>query len=335
MWQLLSRPLEWLGRLRIGFSLRRSLRVGDPNLPDAQGGMGWRDYVTAEALFDIWGPVEGSPWVPYHAVPLFAAIDRIKREDLGPGDVVPPSVPAVAEVPALSGGDLAPGAPGIADAPVVPPATVPDSFPHARPGAAAPHWLNAQTMVIVDLPDPAVVEVGTWLVMAGCQPVCTFDNWPHARGLLKAERLLAALLRWATTVAAARSRLVAHSPPVWLCDSARLGQRAGTPGEFDNRYYLDDSILPGPSVVAAAGIARVVYVTAGAPAVPTIDLDEFFAELRKAHIALWHVDLANGLDPVELVLPTVPRPAPSAGFRRSAAGGFGTEVPQPSSSSSG
>lgn len=306
MWRLWSRPLEWLGRLRLGFSLPRSLRVGDPGTQDAAGGFGWRDYVDAEKLFDLWGPVVDSPWVPYHTVPLFASLDRIKRDDIGPGEPVPPG--------------------GV---------TPPHPYPHAQPGEPAPPWVRRDTLTIVDLPGPHAVETGAWLVTAGCQPVCTFDNWPHPRGLIKAERVLAELLRHATTVAAARVHLTTDAPPVWICDNARLGQRAGSPGQFDNRYYLDDSILPGRSVLERAGITRFVYVTAGKADVPTLDLEEYFADVQKAGIQLWHVDLTQGLEPAVLALRQTPRPAPRTGFRRSSAGGFGTTVPQPSSGSSG
>lgn len=310
MWELLSRPLEWLGSLRIGFASRRRVRVGNPTRPDAAGGFGWREYLDAERLFDAWGPVPGSPWTPYHAVPLFAAIDRIRREDVGPPDPDPRDP----------------------DAPDDAPATHP--WPHARPGAPRPAWLTGQTMVIVDLPGPAAVEVGAWLVEAGCQPVCTFDNWPHPRGVLEADRVLAALLDWTTTVVAARHRLMAHSPPVWICDSGRLGERLGRPGEFDNRYYLDDSILPGAQVATSAGLSELVYVTRGA-ATPTLDLDEFFIELHKAGLVMWKVNLPYGLDRRPLAVPERPRPAPTVGYHRSSAGGFGSTVPQPSSGSSG
>ena len=152
MWQLLSGPLEWLGRLRLGFSRRRSLRVGSPDAPDARGSMGWRAHVAADRLYDVWGPHPDSPWVPFHCVPLFAALDRITSDQVGPT------------------------APVAGDDPV-------SRRPYARPGAPAPSWLSPGTWVILDLPGPETVEAGAWLVTAGAQPVCTFDNWPHPRGV--------------------------------------------------------------------------------------------------------------------------------------------------------
>ena len=78
-----------------------------------------------------------------------------------------------------------------------------------------------------------------------------------------------------------------------------------------------------------------VYVTSDVPELPMIDLEEYFADLRRAGLELLHVNLAAGLETSPLAPRTTPRKPPRAGFRRSAAGGFGTEVPQPSSGSSG
>jgi hypothetical protein len=188
-------------------------------------------------------------------------------------------------------------------------------------------------LTFLNLPGPRAVEAGAWLVTAAqCQPVCTFDNWPHPRGLLKPEDTLEALLRWATTVATARSRLQVTSPPVWICDSERLGTRQGKPGEFDNRYYLDDSVLPGASMLSRAGVRQIVYVTLGGDPTPTLDLEGYFADLLIAGLPVLRLDLADPtLEPGPFATPLTRRPVSTFSFRRSAAGGFGTEVPQPSS----
>jgi len=306
---LWSRALELLGRLRLRLGVRKKLRVGHPGAPDAQGGRGWRQYLSAERLYDVWGPVPESPWVPFHCVPLFAALDRLTESEVGPA--VPPNEQSSGE-----------------------PSVPPPLPPHARPGAPAPAWLTPDTWTFLDLPGPRAVEAGAWLVAAGgCQPVCTFDNWPHPDGVLKAEDILAELLRWATTVADARPRLTVASPPLWICDSGRLGMRSGQPGDFDNRYYLDDSILPGPSLLMRAGVGRVIYVTLDNPDPPVLDLEGYFSELLSASIPVLHVDLsAAEQEPLSLAALVSPQRPPRSGFRRSAAGGFGTEVPEPGSS---
>jgi hypothetical protein len=314
MWRLWSRLFELLGGIPIAMRPPKRLRVGDPAAPDAMGGWGWREYLDAERLFDVWGPVPDSPWVPFHCVPLFAALDSLTPSEIGPA---PPPEERTGE----------------AD-----PRSLPSALRDAlRGGLTAPAWLTGDTWTILDLPGPAAVEVAAWLITrAGCQPVCTFDHWPHERGVLRAELILAELLRWATLVAEARSLRNAGSPPLWICDSERLGTRAGVPREFDNRYYLDDSILPGPGILRRAGIRKVIYLTLTGEQTPQLDLEAYFADLLAAGFPILHAELMNPLrEPTPFQLPTSPRRLKESDYHRSSAGGFGTEIPQPSSGGGG
>jgi hypothetical protein len=305
MWRPWSRPLEWLGRMRLGWTTGTRIRVGDPGSVDARGGSRWQAFRSAERLFDVWAPVPGSPWVPFHALPLFAALDRINDSEIGP-------TPANAG----HGGFALP--------------------PHARPGASAPAWAGPGTWIVLDLPGPATVEAAVWLITsAGCQPVCTFDNWPHPKGLLRPEATLAELIRWASTLEDTRELLAADAAPLWICDSERLGARKGKPGEFDNRYFFDDSSAPGPALLRRAGIQSAIYVSAPGQDVPVLDMEGFLTELLAAGFAVAHVDVTDpSLTPRPFVAPAQPRKVPDD-FQRSAAGGFGSEVPQPSSGGGG
>jgi len=311
MWQLWSKALEWLGGLRIGGSRRTKLFVGQRDAPDAQGGSRWREYLSAERLYDTWAPAPGSPWAPFHSVPLFAALDRLDKADVGPA----PGPELALFVPTRRGLVL----------PV-----------HARRGAPIPAWVGSETWVILDLPGPLSVEVSTWLIVeGGCQPVCTFDNWPHPKGVLRSEDTLAELLRWASTVDDARAALRPTSPPLWICDNERLGTRVGSPGEFDNRYFLDDSVLPAIAMLRNNGVVRVVYVVFAQQEIPTLDLEPYFVDLLKEGFPIEFVDLADPtLTPQPLSTRVTSRPFKTDNFRRSAAGGFGTEVPEPSSGGS-
>jgi hypothetical protein len=319
MWRPWSKALELLGRIgfRFLFSYRRKLSVGDPAAPDARGTQGWRGYLRSDRLYDVWGPHPHGPWVPFHCVPLFAALDRIHQKEIGPT--------RPRELRDADATTTEPEAGGL-------PAWV-------RPDGRAPAWLTGEVWTILDLPGPVSVEAAAWLVTsAGCQPVCTFDNWPHPRGVLRAENTLAELLRWATTIGDARPRLTPTSPPLWICDSERLGTRKGRAGEFDNRYYLDDSILPGPEMLRRNGIRRAVYVTLGATEVPVTDLEAYFSDLLKGGIAVRHIDLLDALaaEPQAFLSASKkPRKPPRSGFHRSGAGGFGTEIPEASSGGSG
>jgi hypothetical protein len=363
MWPQWSRILEGLGRIRLGVRPRTRMAVGDPSAPDARGGTEWKEFLTAEALYQVWGPLDGSPWEPFHAIPLFASLDRLPRERVGPtnpeGIIAPgweaAGAPGSGGTGGPSSGEAGAGSPegegglsqGVArelwgeDAaewtrqrqqqrPWVLPS-------HARPGAPPPPWIDASTWIVLDLPGRWAVEAAAWLVTrAGVQPVCTFDHWPHPSGVLRPEHILAELLRWASTLAAARGRIPGDAPPLWICDCERLGTREGSPGEFDNRYFLDDSILPGPGYLARAGIRRVVYLASRSWDLPTMDLEGCFSDLLAAGLS---VDYALISDPSfqlrPFAAPRVPRKPKTSSFRRSAAGGFGTEVPEPSSGGGG
>lgn len=314
MWRPLSLAFELLGRLRLRLDIfsRSDLRIGDANAPDAKGGYEWRKFTSGETLYDVWGPLADSAWAPFHCIPLFAALDR------APSDSVGPSAP-------LRESEV--------NGKTVQTVVVP---PHATPGAPAPVWIAADALTVVDLPGRWSVAVAAWLLTAyPCQPVCTFNNWPNPEGLLRPELILAELLRWASTIADARRTLTRHSPPLWICDSNRLGSRRGNPGEFDNRYFLEDAILAGPALLKEAGIRRVVYVTLDPAQAPVIDLDGYFFDLEAAGIPVRIVDL---MDPALTVREWIPRPQRkfvATGFQRSSAGGFGTTIPQPSSGGGG
>ena len=328
MWRPLSRLLELIGRFRIPALsfFRQELRVGHPSASDAQGGSLWRRYLEGERLYDVWGPLPDSPWAPFHCIPLFAALDRIKTENVGPtpppGTVPPNGTKPPNGMKPLNG----------TKAPAQWELAVPE---YARPGDYAPGWLLPDVMTIVDLPGPGAVEVGAWLVTGGaCQPVCTFNNWPHPRGVLRPEFILAELLRWATVIADARHRLTPDSPPVWICDSNRLGTRKGSPGEFDNRYFMEDAILPGAGLLKSRGIKRIIYVTDAPAQAPVIDLDGFFFEMEAAGL---HVEIVDLMDPELRPRHWIAKPPRKfiSDHKRSAAGGFGTVVPEPSSGGGG
>jgi hypothetical protein len=302
MWQPLLKMLEGLGRLRVPWPKSKiTVAAGQPGAPDALGEMWWKDYLSAETLFDTWGPVSGSPWEPYHCVTLFAALDRLSQGFIGPTD--PQVVPSLEA--ALGDASFVPG------------------------------WAGPGVFVLVDLPGVQSVAMGARLIKAGMQPVCTFDNWPHLAGLLKPEQILAQLLRYASMVDAARVVLSSTSPPVWLCDLDRLGSRPGRPREFDNRYYLDDSLLPGSEVLRKAGVHTAICLLPSRRARLKDDLGPYLTGLKKQGIEIrW-----TSLDVPDLRLSHLEiervRKLSFRQFRRSSAGGFGALVPEPSSGSGG
>jgi len=307
MWQPLSNLLNLIGRLRFNYRPTSvSLAIGNPNDRDAMDSTWWKDYNDTEKLFAVWGPPPGSPWEPYHCVPLFAALNTVLASKIGP--TAPDMVKSVEGNGHLGG--------ALVDRPL------------------GRDWAEQRSWVILDLPGARSVAAAVRFIAGGFQPVCTFDNWPHQAGLIKTEIVLAQLLRYAAHVSDLRKYLTPASPPLWVCDRNRLGERPAKVREFDNRYYLDDSILPAPETLRKNGIEQIVCVVPGPDDKPREDLCAYFRDLRKD--GFLQIYGSAFTDPA-LALFRFPEAVftidfKQSGFKRNDAGGFGQLIPEPSSS---
>jgi hypothetical protein len=295
MWRPWSKPLEWLGRLRLtpaAGSGRRAQRGGPPGR-DARGTADWRGTSRPSASSTCGGRCR-APWEPFHCVPLFAALDRVPRRRGGPA---PP--PRRGRAPADPG-----------TAPVLPPRGP------RRPAASGSRR---------DLDDPrparpGSVEAAAWLVARHASP-CAPSTTGRTRGRAPPEHTLAELLRWASTVAEARAR--AHAAD--LAPALDLRQRAarhapGRPGEFDNRYFSTTPSSPvtlGRRGDAGARTWRRTSPTCCAPASPCCT--STWPTRRRA---------------APFAAPAKPRRRRGRASGAPSAGGFGTEVPEPSSGGS-
>ncbi len=289
---LLLTLLERLGRIRFPLMrLRTRLAVGRSNTTDFLGTADWRQYLSARALSRVWGPRPESEWLPFHCITLFAALDYLRHDVVGPCDS--------------------------------------DPWPVRR--YVHPNWVDASTLLLVDLPGPMSVALGAALAVHGCDLVCTFNNWPHPKGVIRPEGTLAALLRYASWLSENRTVPTAPGPVAWLCDAERLGTKRGRPGDFDNRYYIEEAVLPGMRYLGERGIARVAYISAD-PGIVRADLGGYLHGLQTSGIEVLHVLAAqpghlSDPQPYTLRAPTFSK----MGFFRSSAGGFGAPVPHPSS----
>ncbi|TVQ94047.1 MAG: hypothetical protein EA397_02750 [Deltaproteobacteria bacterium] len=300
MWRPLSLILEIFTHLRYRSRFERLVpAIGTLGAVDVRGGDTWTRYATPRSLFELWAPAFDSPYEPYHCVTLFAALGHARTKPH-------PPPPGVVE--------------RIEDRPLI---KVPDQ-------PIEVHWLNQSTMVIIDIFGPAAVSLGVRFIQRGCQPVCTFDNWPHPRGVGKPEFTLAALLYYSPLVADARELIKVDSPPVWLCDASRLVGRRPSPGNFDNRYYLDDTLLPGSNFLKAQGIDRLVIILGNKSRKLAPDVEAWLADRARDGFEVFSTHLdepALDVQPIRPVRGHFPRIG-----SRSAAGGFGSLVPEPSSS---
>nr|WP_231384405.1 hypothetical protein [Thioalkalivibrio sp. ALE23] len=282
----------------------------------------WRDYMHHERLYRLYGPHPEGPWRPYHCPTLFAGIDRLKLQ------------PHEQQL-------------------------------HERIAAERPpgtwDWLRPDTLTVVDLPGGLSVQMAATLFAEGtCQLIATFDHWPRAnsepagmirrldaeptaapphagdpRIMVDSREVVNAMVTMAPRVAARWARGVpADAPPVWVCDARRLTHAEPEAGDYDNRYFIDDSILPGPERLRSAGIARVVHVAADADATPEDDLANWLHELYTAGFDTARMTLG---DPETWVIPMPIIPAPGGSIagrvnNRSDRGGFGQTISERGSS---
>ncbi len=120
--------------------------------------------------------------------------------------------------------------------------------------------------------------------------------------------------------------------PVWMCDSRRLIPREMEEGEYDNRYFIDPSLLPTAAMFQRQGITRAVYWRSQASDSYLEDIAWWFAELEAAGITVLRVDLDDPqtwVAPRKPVLPPAVMEYEGPSFYQSKSGGFGAYFVDP------
>ncbi len=326
MSQLLLKFLDLIGRAKLDLSgsvlelmVRHRTRESGSLIHaiDSEGGAEWREFLDPQKLFEVWGPDPSGPWAYYHAVPLFASLSS--------PDLFSDSLSA-------KEGVLSPTDPSTL-------AMVSEQFPALDDGLLGERWgeewLSQRLMVIVELPGVQSVTAALRFISAGFQPVCTFDNWPNPAGHLRPEFILRQLLRYAPLMKLLREGLSASSPPVLIADNERLGYSMPKVNDFDNRYFLDDSILPSVEILRREKISGIVCLLSDELAVPSLDLCSYFRSLKTANFQpVYRCDVTDpSLTPRPFLTTEISEQfSPSKfDFSPSAAGGFGRLIPEPSS----
>lgn len=137
------------------------------------------------------------------------------------------------------------------------------------------------TAVMVDLPGPESVAFSAALARY-CEPVFTFDNWPHPMGVVPAHLTLAAVTHYRDTFRRLAQERRSPAPPVFVLDRNRLAPFSNPESQFDNRYVAR---LPPSERLLALGLKRVLYVVPGGGTPQELDdLNDDFAEYRGAGI---------------------------------------------------
>jgi len=231
-----------------------------------------------------------------------------------------------------------PPEPNIADTPM--PVHSADSPPSPEPPPYEAGPMDTSTALVLDLPGVRSVEVGLAVARAGYRPVPMFNTVYHPAAIVPVEPILQQLRQGEPEM---RSLVIpAGAPPAFLLDAKRLepGTMAA-PGEFDNRWVVFPQDFPSASFLLSRYIRRVVVLQADAHQdKPRLDLSHVLLRWREAGIELYVQDPDGNQAPRPL---QVDRPSSFrslfyraltlVGLRRNSAGGFGSIVPQPSSSS--
>ena len=201
-------------------------------------------------------------------------------------------------------------------------------------------WLPSEfepAAVVVDLPGPQAVLVGLTLAQRGFRPVPMFNGTSGPMAVVPVEPIEKALGAGAEMLK--RLTIAPDARPAFLIDADRgsvLG--ADVPGRYDNRWVVLPQDFPSGTTLLARGIKQVVVIRQRAP-VPDQDLTHVLLRWKEAGIQLRGVAIETGAaeSPMSLVVPSRFRSLWYAaialmGLRRSSVGGFGSTVPEQTSS---
>jgi hypothetical protein len=150
------------------------------------------------------------------------------------------------------------------------------------------------TVVLVDLPGPEAVAFAAGMARH-FEPVFTFDNWPHPRGVVPAHLTLGAVLYYRPLLNRLAQDRATPAPPVLVLDRNRLKPYTQPQKEFDNRYLAR---LPPAARLSEQGFKHVLYVAPEGGASPELDdINDDFVSYREAKLDV-KVVAASDFQPV-------------------------------------
>jgi hypothetical protein len=220
-------------------------------------------------------------------------------------------------------------------------ATMPQTMIDNEESVGSPDiaWLpdaDGSTAVIVDEPSEISVGVGVAAARKGYFPVPLFNGCMAPAMIIDMKAVAAALVAGVQTLA--QLHVSTSAQPVFLLDSRRLANKhMANPGRFDNRWAVVPQDMPSAQRLMDAGVSRVI-VRAGEV---QDDLAHVLRRYQEARLKLELCRPSTGtLENLEVAKPKLYknlwyRVWVLAGLCRNAAGGFGSIVPDPSTSGGG
>lgn len=139
----------------------------------------------------------------------------------------------------------------------------------------------ADTAVLVDVPGEQAVAFTAGLAER-FDPVFLLDNWPHPRGVVPSQLVLAAAIYYRPELVRRKQGRSSPTPPVFVLDSRRLTPYTDSGDRFDNRYLAR---MPSAESLQGLGVRHVLYVTPGAEQRQELDdLNDDFVAYAQAGI---------------------------------------------------
>lgn len=127
--------------------------------------------------------------------------------------------------------------------------------------------------IMIDLPGPEAIAFAAGL-SSRAEPVFTFDNWPHPKGVVPAHRTLAAAAYYDPFLVKRAAARPAKAPPAFVLDDQRLAAYSDSSDRFDNRYVAR---VPNAEALKGLGVKQLLYVR---PRASDKELDDLNAELN-------------------------------------------------------
>jgi hypothetical protein len=254
--------------------------------------------MTPQQWFDIWAPPE-APWSPWATPVLFAHLQT---------------------------------------------ANVPGTFFNSPQQIDLPWAARAShdSAIVIDLPGAEAIHYGLALLRHGYRPVPLYNTNPGNIAVVQVDEIMSGLIGGAGIIESARLGIDAR--PAFLLDSQRLaGVRRPNPGSFDNRWMVFPQDFPSAGFLRSRGVREVIIVQETENQ-PQDDLRHVLLRWQEAglNIAVLAVKQGAAASPQPIM---IRRPSSfrawwyrmlaSMGLRRNSAGGFGSVVPEPSSSGGG
>jgi len=196
--------------------------------------------------------------------------------------------------------------------------------------------LDVDTAIIADLPGKEGVLAGLALARLGYRPVPLYNGVCEgsAHMVVSNMGIVDTLCSGADVISA--TPLPPDAPPAFLLDANRMNGMGKQPGTYDNRWCVFPQDLPSAAYLRNNGIRKVLVRTNNRHE----DLMHILYRYQKEGGLTIFIHDGRSEKPAQIHKPTrfgslFYRVGVIAGLRRNAAGGFGSQVPDPEPSSGG